>query len=105
MKSIPFGRYVLVQKLAMGGTAEIFRAKLLGVEGFEKEVVIKRILPPWSANPHFISMLIDEAKILVKLQHDRIVQVYELGREDELYYISMEYIKGWDLRHIIRHAQ
>ncbi len=105
MKAIPFGRYVLLQKLAMGGTAEIFKAKLLGVEGFEKEVVIKRILAPWSANPQFISMLIDEAKILVKLQHEKIVQVYELGRENDLYYISMEYVKGWDLRHIFRHAR
>lgn len=105
MKAIPFGRYILLEKLAMGGTAEIFRAKLLGVEGFEKEVVIKRILPPWSANPQFISMLIDEAKILVRLQDQRIVQVYELGRENDLYYISMEYVKGWDLRHIIRSAK
>lgn len=105
MKPISFGRYILLQKLAMGGTAEIFKAKLLGVEGFEKEVVIKRILPPWSANPQFISMLIDEAKILVRLQHEKIVQVYELGRENDLYYISMEYVKGWDLRHILRHAK
>ncbi len=105
MKAIPFGRYLLTQKLALGGTAEIFRAKLLGVEGFEREVVIKRILPPWSANPEFISMLIDEAKILVKLQNERVVQVYELGKEDNLYYISMEYVKGWDLRQIIRQAQ
>lgn len=105
MNAIPFGRYVLIQKIALGGTAEIFRAKLLGIEGFEKEVVIKRILPPWSANPQFISMLIDEAKILVKLQHDKIVQVFELGREDDLYYISMEYVRGWDLRHIFKHAK
>jgi len=105
MQAMPFGRYVLLQKLAQGGTAEIFKAKLLGVEGFEKEVAIKRILPPWSANPHFISMLIDEAKILVKLQDDRIVQVFELGREEGLYYISMEYVRGWDLRHLQRQAQ
>ncbi len=105
MNAIPFGRYVLIQKIALGGTAEIFRAKLLGIEGFEKEVVIKRILPPWSANPQFISMLIDEAKILVKLQHDKIVQVFELGREEDLYYISMEYVRGWDLRHIFKHSK
>ena len=105
MKATPFGRYVLLQKLAIGGTAEIFKAKLLGVEGFEKEVVIKRILAPWSANPHFISMLIDEAKILVRLQDEKIVQVYELGKEEDLYYISMEYVKGWDLRHILRDSK
>lgn len=105
MKATPFGRYVLLQKLAQGGTAEIFKAKLLGVEGFEKEVAIKRILAPWSANPHFISMLIDEAKILVRMQDERIVQVFELGREEGLYYISMEYVRGWDLRHLQRQAQ
>ncbi len=105
MQATPFGRYLLYQKLAIGGTAEIFRAKFLGIEGFEKEVVIKRILPPWSANPHFIAMLIDEAKMMVKLQHEKIVQVYELGKENDLYYISMEYVPGWDLRHLLRQAR
>ncbi len=98
MQAIPFGRYLLLERLALGGTAEIFKAKLLGIEGFEKTVVIKRILPHWSANANFISMLIDEAKIMVRLSHERIVQVYELGREGENYYIAMEYIAGTDLR-------
>lgn len=105
MKPLRFGRYLLQERLALGGTAEIFRATLMGVEGFEKEVVIKRILPPWSANPDFISMLIDEAKILVRLQDEKIVQVYELGKENNLYYISMEYVKGWDLRYILRSSK
>jgi len=98
MQPIPFGRYLLIERLALGGTAEIFKAKLIGIEGFEKTVVIKRILPHWSANANFISMLIDEAKIMVRLSHERIVQVYELGREGENYYIAMEYIAGTDLR-------
>ncbi len=100
MQPIPFGRYLLLERLALGGTAEIFKAKLLGIEGFEKIVVIKCILPHWSANSNFISMLIDEAKIMVRLSHERIVQVYELGREGENYYIAMEYIAGTDLRRL-----
>jgi serine/threonine protein kinase len=100
MTSTQLGRYQLTDKLALGGTAEIFKAKLLGIEGFEKIVVIKRILPHWSANPNFIAMLIDEAKIMVKLSHERIVQVYELGKEDDNYYIAMEYVQGVDLKRL-----
>ncbi|MBF0492899.1 MAG: serine/threonine protein kinase [Deltaproteobacteria bacterium] len=100
MNSTQLGRYQLTDKLALGGTAEIFKAKLLGVEGFEKTVVIKRILPHWSSNHNFISMLIDEAKIMVKLSHERIVQVYELGKEEDNYYIAMEYVHGVDLKRL-----
>jgi serine/threonine protein kinase len=105
MQPSPFGRYLLTERLALGGTAEIFKAKWLGVEGFEKTVVIKRILPHWSSNPHFISMLVDEAKIMVRLNHERIVQVYELGREDDSYYIAMEWIQGIDLRRLSDEAR
>lgn len=96
-----FGRYLLIQKLATGGMAEIFLAKLSGAAGFEKEIVLKKILPQWSSDHDFISMLIDEAKIVVQLNHPAIVQVYELAREGETYYIAMEYIHGVDLRKVI----
>jgi serine/threonine protein kinase len=105
MQPTPLGRYLLTERLALGGTAEIFKAKLVGIEGFEKTVVIKRILPHWSSNPHFVAMLIDEAKILVRLNHERIVQVYELGKEEETYYIVMEYIAGTDLRKLSEQAK
>lgn len=95
-----FGRYLLTQKIATGGMAEIFLAKFFGTAGFEKDLVIKRILPQWSYNQEFIAMLIDEAKIAVQLNHANIVQVFELGKEKEAYYIAMEYVEGIDLRRV-----
>jgi serine/threonine-protein kinase len=96
------GRYLLVRKLATGGMAEIFLAKLLGVAGFEKEIVIKKILPQWSSDHDFTSMLIDEAKISVQLNQPNITQVYELAREGDHYYIAMEYLHGVDLRRMMQ---
>lgn len=92
-----FGRYVLTKKLAAGGMAEIYRAKYLGEGGFERNVAVKRLLPEWSADRDFITMLIDEAKALVRLQHKNIVQVLELGKEEDSFFISMELIEGLDL--------
>lgn len=102
---IPFGRYLLVDKLATGGMAEIFQAKLVGVEGFEKTLVIKRILPIWSERVDFVSMLVDEAKVLVHLNHPNIVQIYELGRVGATYFIAMEYVEGMDLRKFVQSAR
>jgi len=103
MKDFPqkFGRYLLEKKIATGGMAEIFKAKLVGVEGFEKTVVIKRILPFWSQRQDFIKMLVDEAKVLVHLNHPNIVQVYELGRVGADYFIAMEFVDGVDLRRLL----
>lgn len=95
-----FGRYILMQKIAQGGMAEIFKAKYLGESGFSKEVAIKRLLPVWSDNPQFINMLIDEAKALVHLSHPNIVQVFELGKDEKIFYISMEWVLGLDLRQL-----
>ncbi len=97
----PFGRYVLLDKLAVGGMAEIYKAKTYGVDGFEKLLAIKRILPHCAADKEFISMLIDEAKLTVLLSHANIVQVYDLGKVGEDYFISMEYISGTNLREVI----
>lgn len=94
-----FGRYVLLSKIATGGMAEIYRAKYLGEGGFEKTVAVKRLLPSWSANHEFVTMLIDEAKAQVHLQHPNIVQVIELGKEQESYFLSMELVEGLDLGH------
>ena len=104
LESSQLGRYRLVRKIATGGMAELFLAKLQGAEGFEKEVVIKKILPQWSSDSDFVSMLIDEAKIAVQLSHPNIIQVYELGREGETYYIVMEYLHGVDLRRLVQKA-
>ncbi len=97
-----FGRYILIDKIAIGGMAEIFKAKAFGVEGFEKTVVIKQILPQFSQDEEFITMLIDEAKIAGQLSHSNVAQVHALDRIDDTYYIAMEFIDGKDLRTIIK---
>jgi serine/threonine protein kinase len=97
----PFGKYILLNKIALGGMAEIFRAKTIGAEGFEKEVVIKRILPHYTEDEAFVTMFIDEAKVSSGLNHPNIVQIYDFDIEDGCYYIAMEYIEGRDLRRVI----
>ena len=81
--------------------AEVFKAKAFGVEGFEKIVAIKRILPTMSEDDEFIKMFVDEARITVQLHHENIVQVHELGRESGQYYIAMEYVSGRDMRQVL----
>ena len=97
----PFGRYVLLDKLAIGGMAEIYKAKTYGVDGFEKQLAIKRILPHCAADAEFIRMLVDEAKLTVLLSHANIVQVYDLGKVSNDYFISMEFIYGTNLREMM----
>ncbi|QQR79705.1 MAG: serine/threonine protein kinase [Deltaproteobacteria bacterium] len=101
----PFGRYVLLNKLAVGGMAEIYKAKTYGVDGFEKVLAVKRILPHCSADREFINMLVDEAKLTVLLSHANIVQVYDLGKVGDDYFISMEYIFGTNLREFMNRFQ
>ncbi|MDO8494510.1 MAG: protein kinase, partial [Deltaproteobacteria bacterium] len=72
-----FGRYQLEEKIAQGGMAEVFRARYSGASGFSKTVCVKRLLPIWSRETHFIQSLIDEAKLLAYLNHPNIVQVFE----------------------------
>ncbi len=90
----PFGKYYLTEKLAAGGMAEIYLAKLLGPGGFEKLLVLKQIHPKLSGQRHFVDLFVAEAKILVGLVHGNIVPVYELGVIGDTYYIAMEYIDG-----------
>ncbi|MCX7957537.1 MAG: protein kinase [Deltaproteobacteria bacterium] len=97
-----FGKYILLDKIASGGMAEIFKAKTVGVSGFEKILAIKRIHPQFAQNQEFITMLIDEAKISVFLNHSNIVQVFDLGRIGEHYFIAMEYVNGIDLHKYIK---
>jgi serine/threonine-protein kinase len=89
-----FGKYFLTEKLATGGMAEIYLAKLVGPGGFEKQLVIKQIHPRLSGQRHFVDLFVAEAKILVTLAHGNIVPVYELGVIDDTYFIAMEYIDG-----------
>lgn len=97
-----FGRYILLEKIATGGMAEIWLAKQFGVKGFEKLVVIKKILPHFNTNEKFTKMFINEAKIASKLNHPNIVQIYDLGSEHNNFYIVMEYVPGYDLLTIVK---
>src|SRR3989338_2577038 len=105
IKPIPFGKYILLDKLATGGMAEIFVAMAKGLGGFEKILVIKRILPHHSSNKEFLSMFFDEARILVQLSHSNIVQVYDFGDVNGHYYLAMEYVEGRNLREILARVQ
>lgn len=99
---ISFGRYFLIDKIAVGGMAEVFKAKSFSHGGFEKLLVIKRILQHLSDNEEFVDMFIDEAKISVELQHPNIVQIYDFGRIAENYFIAMECVEGKDIKGILR---
>ncbi len=96
-----FGKYLLAERIAQGGMAEIFKAKSYGVSGFEKTIVIKRILPSFCDDQEFIDMLIDEAKISACLQHANVVQIFDLGRLEGRYFIAMEYVRGVDLVEVL----
>ena len=89
-----FGKYTLVAKLATGGMAEIFLARLQFDGGFEKLVCIKRILPHLARDPQFVAMFLDEARVVARISHPNVCQVFELGEIDDQYYIAMEYLEG-----------
>jgi serine/threonine protein kinase len=96
-----FGKFFLLQRLALGGMAEIFRAKVIGTGGFEKEMVVKRILPARAQDEGFIKMLINEAKLTVQLTHNNIAQIYECGSIDGQFFIAMEYVNGVSLKEMM----
>lgn len=100
-----FGKNILLERIAMGGMAEIFLAKSSGAGGISKFSAIKRILPQYSGNTEFINMFKDEAKINVNLSHSNIVPIYEFGVENGQFYILMEYVNGKNLRQIITRMQ
>jgi len=99
------GRYTVVRKLANGGMAEIFLASQQGHEGFQKPVVLKRILGSIYSDPQFRNMLIDEAHISMSLTHSNIVQVLDLGLAGGRYFLVLELVDGWDLGQILQRAR
>jgi serine/threonine protein kinase len=99
-KPAPFGKYFLLERINVGGMAEVFRAKAFGVEGFERLVAVKRILPNIAEDKEFIRMFIEEAKLSVQLNHANIAQIFDLGVVDGSYYIALEHVHGRDLRGI-----
>ena len=102
---IRFGKYLLLEKIATGGMAELFRAMIAGDQGFEKLVAIKRILPHLTDQQEFIHAFIDEAKLAALLQHPNIVQVYDFGSIQGSYFISMEHLFGQDLHSIVARSK
>ncbi len=94
-------RYRVIDKIAAGGMAEVFRAESAGIEGFKKKVAIKRVLPHLSQKRKFMSMFLDEARLSAHLSHSNVVQVFDIGMGDDTYFIVMEYVDGADLKAII----
>src|ERR1700712_4916539 len=98
-------RYKVLEKIASGGMAEVFRAESAGLEGFKKTVAIKRVLPHLSEKKQFIGMFLDEARVSAQLSHSNCVQVFDIGVGDNTYFIVMEYVDGADLKGLIEHRQ
>jgi serine/threonine protein kinase len=104
MTAQTFGKYQLLKKLATGGMAEVWLARSSGIEGFSKNVVVKRILPHLAEDREFVEMFRNEALIAANFNHPNIAQVYEFGEANGTYYIAMEYIHGEDLGRVMRKA-
>ena len=99
------GRYELVSRIGAGGMGEVFLARAVGAGGFEKEVVIKRVLPHLASDPGFVQRFIEEGKLVVRLRHAGIAQVLDMGEQDGVYFIAMEHVDGKDLGELVRIAQ
>lgn len=96
-----FGKYILLEKLAMGGMAEVYLGRNSGAGGIAKFIAIKRILPQFSENAEFIDMFKDEAKIAINISHSNIVSIYEFGMEKGQFFLVMDYVEGRNLRQIL----
>ena len=102
--ALHFGRYQLLRKIASGGMGEVLLARIAGQQGFEKLLVIKRILPHLVEEEEFFTMFFDEARIAARLNHPNIVQIFDMGEVSGAHYLAMEYVAGDDLRRLQRHA-
>ena len=101
----PFGdKYVLVEHIATGGMAEIYRAQYSGIEGFAKELVVKRLREEFSVRPSVVRMFLDEARVAATLTHQNVVHTYDLGELQGEYFIAMEFLKGQELVAVLRRA-
>jgi len=100
-----FGKYVLLEKLAMGGMAEVYLSRSIGHGGVGKFVAIKRILPQFSEQPEFVDMFKDEASIAINLQHSNIVTINEFGMEKNQFFIAMDFVNGRNLKQILTKAK
>src|SRR5215471_6566368 len=98
------GPYELLQKLATGGMAEIYVARRVGPHGFSKRIALKRILPQLAADPEFVAMFIDEARVCAQLAHPNLVQVFDFGEQDHELYMAMELVEGTTCAKVVRAA-
>jgi len=98
---MPESRYRIVDKIAAGGMAEVFKGVAESLQGFRKTVAIKRILPALTKNTKFVTMFLDEARLSLFLQHANIVQVFDIGHADDTYFIVMEFVDGIDLKAVL----
>jgi len=98
------GRYQPIRRLAVGGMAEIFLARVpgVGIEGFEKLVVLKRILPQHALDPELLRMFLDEARLSATLTHPHVIEVYDVGSDGEAPFFAMEYVHGANVREMLR---
>ncbi|MEM9191765.1 MAG: serine/threonine-protein kinase [Myxococcota bacterium] len=99
---VPFGKYLLDAEIARGGMARVYLARLRGLGGFEKRLVVKQVLPELASDPRFVEMFVQEAKTLVQMSHPHIVPVYELGVVDGVYFLAMEFVDGATLSELLR---
>ncbi len=95
------GRYKLVKKIGAGGMAEVYLARAFGAQGIEKQLVLKRILPAYVRDAHFITMFVDEAQVASRLNHSNIVQIYNFEQIGRDYVLAMEYVDGPDLTKLL----
>lgn len=100
-----FGRYLLLKRLSRGGMGEIFLGRLGEIQGFEKPVIIKKILPQLAADEGFVARFVNEAQVAIQLNHANIAAVYEVGKVDGDYFLALEYVEGRDLRRLLARAR
>jgi len=96
------GKYRVLHRIAYGGMAEIYLARASGIQGFEKYIVLKRILPQFAENAHLIRMFLQEARLAAILDHPNIAQVHDIGEEGGVFFFTMEYLHGEDVRVILK---
>lgn len=102
---VSFGKYQILDRIAVGGMAEIFKARIDGIGGFHRNFALKRILPHLAQRPEYVEMLVEEAKIAGLLTHTNIVQIFDLGEIEGAYFIAMEYVHGPDLGRVLQRCK
>ncbi|HEY5933720.1 MAG TPA: serine/threonine-protein kinase, partial [Kofleriaceae bacterium] len=102
---IRFGNYVLLRRIARGGMAEVFLAQQRGLEGFDRRVAVKRILPHLVDSPDFVKMFLGEARLAAQLSHPNIVHIYDFGKVDNDYFLAMEYVDGVHTGQLFKHLE